>query len=59
MFFTSIFCGSAVHILDDVIADSEMLSAGQGDRSGGLAAPSRGNSKPGPQDSDSSLRSTM
>ena len=36
MFFTSIFCGSlfcgsAVHILDDVIADSEVLSADQGD----------------------------
>jgi hypothetical protein len=32
IFFTSIFCGSAVHILDDVIADSEMPSADQGDR---------------------------
>ena len=36
MFFTStfcgsLFCGSAVHILDDVIADSEMLSADQRD----------------------------
>ncbi len=37
MFFTSIFCGSlfcgsAVHILKDVIADSRMQSAIRGDR---------------------------
>ena len=31
MFFTSTFFGSAVHILGDVIADSEVLSADQGD----------------------------
>jgi hypothetical protein len=37
MFFTSIFCGSlfcgsAVHFLDDLIADSGMLSANRGER---------------------------
>ncbi len=31
IFCGSLFCGSAVHILDDVTADSEMLSADQGD----------------------------
>jgi hypothetical protein len=33
MFFTSIFCGSAVHILKDVIADSRMESAHREERS--------------------------
>jgi hypothetical protein len=39
MFFTSIFCGSAVHILKDLIADGLMQSADRRDLIRGFVAP--------------------
>ncbi|MHC4214407.1 MAG: hypothetical protein ACYSWP_13660 [Planctomycetota bacterium] len=53
MFFTSIFCGSlfcgsAVHILKDLIADSHMQGADRRDLILRFCSPSGDSSKPGP-----------
>jgi len=53
MFFTStfcgsLFCGSAVHIVNDLVADSRMQSADRGDRSQ-FCSPFHGQSRILPQ----------